>query len=91
MDSVLVAFTIGQQRPMLSLEHEWPLTYWIEISWRVVPMRSGPGILPQCGPDVGWLYLAVVLDLFSRRVIGWAMAAMEGGKSTLRLPSVWLC
>jgi putative transposase len=24
----------------------------------------------------GWLYLAVVLDLFSRRVIGWAMAAI---------------
>jgi transposase InsO family protein len=23
----------------------------------------------------GWLYLAVVLDLFSRRVVGWAMAA----------------
>ena len=22
----------------------------------------------------GWLYLAVVLDLFSRRVVGWAMA-----------------
>jgi putative transposase len=25
----------------------------------------------------GWLYLAVVLDLFSRRVIGWAMAASQ--------------
>jgi transposase InsO family protein len=25
----------------------------------------------------GWLYLAVVLDLYSRRVIGWAMAATE--------------
>jgi putative transposase len=25
----------------------------------------------------GWLYLAVVLDLFSRRVVGWAMAATE--------------
>ncbi len=25
----------------------------------------------------GWLYLAVVLDLFSRRVIGWAMAAIQ--------------
>ena len=25
----------------------------------------------------GWLYLAVVLDLFSRRVIGWAMAAVQ--------------
>jgi len=22
----------------------------------------------------GWLYLAVVLDLFSRKVVGWAMA-----------------
>lgn len=26
----------------------------------------------------GWLYLAVVLDLFSRRVIGWSM----GGRMT---------
>jgi transposase InsO family protein len=25
----------------------------------------------------GWLYLAVVLDLYSRRVIGWAMAASQ--------------
>jgi len=25
----------------------------------------------------GWLYLAVVLDLFSRRVVGWAMAASQ--------------
>jgi putative transposase len=24
--------------------------------------------------DQGWLYLAVVLDLFSRRIVGWAMA-----------------
>src|SRR5689334_2012991 len=32
---------------------------------------------PPSGPDVGWLYLAVVLDLFSRRVIGWAMAAIQ--------------
>lgn len=25
---------------------------------------------------VGWLYLAVVLDVFSRRVVGWAMSAL---------------
>lgn len=25
----------------------------------------------------GWLFLAVVLDLFSRRVIGWSMAAVQ--------------
>ncbi|WP_390899970.1 DDE-type integrase/transposase/recombinase, partial [Yersinia aleksiciae] len=29
----------------------------------------------------GWLYLAVVLDLFSRRVIGWSM----GGRMTAEL------
>jgi transposase InsO family protein len=23
----------------------------------------------------GWLYLAVILDLYSRRIIGWSMAA----------------
>lgn len=27
--------------------------------------------------EAGWLYLSVVLDLFSRRVIGWAMGAHE--------------
>jgi transposase InsO family protein len=32
------------------------------------------------GPE-GWLYLAVVLDLFSRMVVGWAMAAI--GDATL--------
>ena len=28
----------------------------------------------------GWLYLAVIIDLFSRLVVGWAMAATEDGK-----------
>ena len=40
-------------------------------------MRSGLEILQRSGRDVGWLYLAVVLDLYSRRVIGWAMAATQ--------------
>jgi putative transposase len=31
----------------------------------------------------GWLYLAVVLDLFSRRVVGWAMA--------LSMPAALVC
>ncbi|AVP98355.1 hypothetical protein C7S18_14670 [Ahniella affigens] len=26
------------------------------------------------GPDEGWLYLAVVLDLHSRMVVGWSMS-----------------
>ncbi|MDX2470610.1 MAG: DDE-type integrase/transposase/recombinase, partial [SAR324 cluster bacterium] len=27
--------------------------------------------------DEGWLYLAVVLDLFSRRVMGWSMSSAK--------------
>jgi putative transposase len=31
----------------------------------------------------GWLYLAVILDLFSRRIVGWAMSARMTGELTL--------
>jgi len=31
----------------------------------------------------GWLYLAVVLDLFSRKVVGWAMALNTRPRKTL--------
>ncbi len=31
----------------------------------------------------GWLYLAVILDLFSRRVVGWAMSNRIDGQLTL--------
>lgn len=46
--------------------------------------RAGPGLRrrwsrPEMGADIsyiwtaeGWLYLAVVVDLFSRRIVGWA-------------------
>jgi putative transposase len=36
-----------------------------------------------CGTAEGWLYLAVVLDLASRRVIGWAAGATPGQELTL--------
>lgn len=32
------------------------------------------GDITYLGTDEGWLYLAVIIDLFSRQVIGWAMA-----------------
>jgi len=39
--------------------------------------------LPPCAPALGpyiwtaegWLYVAAVIDLFSRRVVGWSMSA----------------
>ena len=43
-----------------NFEAERPNQFWVtDITY----IRTGKG----------WLYLAVILDLFSRRVIGWAM------------------
>jgi putative transposase len=40
-------------------------------------MREGLGISRHSGRYAGWLSLAVVLDLFSRRVRGWVMASHQ--------------
>ena len=42
------------------IEARWVFCAQCEISWR--------------SPSEGWLYLAVILDLYSRRVIGWAVS-----------------
>ena len=39
------------------------------------PNRVWAGDLTYVGTTEGWLYLAVILDLYSRLVIGWAMGA----------------
>jgi putative transposase len=39
--------------------------------------------------DTGWLYLAVVLDLFSRQIVGWAMAPQIVNR-WYWMPSIWL-
>jgi transposase InsO family protein len=39
------------------------------------PNRVGAGDITALWTDEGWLYLAVLLDLASRRVVGWAAAA----------------
>ncbi len=40
-------------------------------------MRSGQATLLRCGRMKDGSRLSVVLDLFSRRVIGWAMAVIQ--------------
>jgi transposase InsO family protein len=40
--------------------------------------RIWAGDLTAIATRVGWLYLAVVLDVYSRRVVGWAMSAKAG-------------
>jgi hypothetical protein len=52
------------------------------ISWHRTllhpdPLRNGWLTLPRFGREVWWLYLAGILDLFSRRGVGRAMAATQ--------------
>jgi len=42
------------------------------------PDRLYVADITQHRTDQGWYYLAVVLDCFSRRVVGWAMAWVDG-------------
>ena len=39
------------------------------------PNQKGLADLTTVPTDEGWLYLALVLDLFSRKRVGWAMSA----------------
>src|SRR5947209_6291292 len=69
--------------------HQKPITTKSEPGARVAPnvldqdfSASRPnekwtGDMTAVWTYEGWLYLAVVLVLFSRRVIGWAMAATQ--------------
>jgi putative transposase len=37
------------------------------------PNTAWSGDITYIATDEGWLYLAVVIDLFSRQVVGWSM------------------
>ena len=53
----------------------WPPTCWPGSSPSPRPTRRGSPTSRISGPQEGWLYLAVILDLFSRAVVGWALSA----------------
>ena len=40
----------------------------------VAPNRAWAGDIPFIPTSAGWLYLAVVIDLCSRRIVGWSLA-----------------
>jgi hypothetical protein len=53
----------------------WPVRWMCEVLG-----ISGAGFYawlmrPRSWTSAGWLYVAVVLDLFSRRIVGWSMSA----------------
>jgi transposase InsO family protein len=47
------------------------------------PNRVWAGDITYLPTRDGWLYLAVVLDLYSRKVVGWSMSANIDGQLTL--------
>ena len=53
------------------------------LSTTRLPRCSNFGDITCIGTDEGWLYLAVVLDLYSRRVVGWSMGE--------RMPAALVC
>lgn len=65
-----------------------------------VPNRVIAGDITYISTTDGWLYLAVLLDLYSRRVVGWAMSdsidtelalsALRGAASTRALEPNWI-
>jgi transposase InsO family protein len=57
---------------------QWP---WAKLEWRAVcaerctygsGRRSAYALLTPLWTAEGWLYLAIVLDFYSRRIVGWA-------------------
>ena len=47
------------------------------------PDRAWVGDITQFTTAVGWIYLAVIMDLFSRFIVGWALAHHERDDLTL--------
>ena len=62
-----------KQLLILAIISKLLLIYWIE-SLRSSPLIViGLEILPYVPTQEGWVYLATVIDLFSRKIIGWSM------------------
>jgi putative transposase len=52
------------------------------------PNRKWAGDISYIWTAQGWLYLAVILDLHSRRVVGWAVS--DRMKKDLAIPKHWI-
>lgn len=69
------AKTVKQWRATTQSNHRWPIAEnTLNRQFTVEhPNRVWAGDITYVWTTEGWLYLAVVLDLYSRTVIGWAM------------------
>jgi putative transposase len=69
------AKTVKKWRATTDSGHTWPVvTNTLNRQFQIEqPNRVWAGDITYVWTTEGWLYLAVVLDLYSRTVIGWAM------------------
>ena len=79
--SILTSFErkSGPPSPRVIMMLPWP---WARLEWRAVcaerctygsGRRSAYALLTPLRTDEGWLYLAVVLDVCTRKIVGWSM------------------
>ena len=78
------AKTVKQWRATTPSNHRWPVAENTRARQFTVkqPNRVWAGDLTDVWTTEGWLYLAVVLDRYSRTVIGWALEARLTGELT---------
>ena len=71
----ILAKTVKKWRATTQSQHRFPVAAnTLDRQFTVTqPNRVWAGDLTYVWTTEGWLYLAVILDLYSRRVIGWAM------------------
>jgi len=71
----ILAKTVKKWRAMTDSDHTWPVaTNTLNRQFQIErPNRVWAGDITYVWTMEGWLYLAVMLDLYSRTVIGWAM------------------
>jgi putative transposase len=54
-----------------------------------LPNQVWVGDITYIATEEGWLYLAVVVDLFSRRIVGWSVRADMSAVATCALEMAW--
>ena len=64
----------GLRRPIAPMRNRSLLTGLPSCLKPADAIRSGSSDITYIPTEEGWLYLAVIMDLYSRRIIGWAFA-----------------
>ena len=64
---------IACAQPTASIPSRWRQTCWIRTLSPTQPNQVWLADITYIPTSEGWLYLAVILDLFTRKVVGWAM------------------